>query len=367
MDIFFWIIIIAAAIFFSMSARQNREKQKSAWRRLANTHNLTYVSDDSFFGNGAYVTGNYRGCSLRLETVEIKQGKSSVTYTRVSLFVARWPKNSGPKDQAGSPLSFQDALDRIISFSPHFSLSEKFKAEPGGQNVYYQQKGVIEDTKFLEYLFEILASLAEAYPVVVAYGGEAVSALNSVFAGKPTEEIATQLLRDIAHDTSRLAHHTSVLLCPKCLTRFGPHKIDLSWEIDPTYYGCRTCGQSREFLNGSVIALLDNQLDTTPIQQDGIVRVNWLAHRKLFDFDAVEVAQATDEDVERFAVQVGNDTDATRKSRYKDMQCVINSNSKLSENTLRILRRTFGQMVAADNEQRPTENESGLNSGLIKK
>jgi hypothetical protein len=29
----------------------------------------------------------------------------------------------------------------------------------------------------------------------------------------------------------------------------------------------------------------------------------------LFDFDRVEIQQATDEEVERFAVQVGNDTD----------------------------------------------------------
>ena len=56
------------------------------------------------------------------------------------------------------------------------------------------------------------------------------------------------------------------------------------------------------------------------------------------------IVQASDEDVERFAVQIGNDTDGIRKPIYKDIRCTISPGCKLSENTLRILRRMIGQV-----------------------
>jgi hypothetical protein len=79
-------------------------------------------------------------------------------------------------------------------------------------------------------------------------------------------------------------------------------------------------------------------------QHDGLLRVNWLARRTLFDFNQVEIIQATDEDVERFAVQVGNDTDPVRQPRYAQMQCFIASQCRLSEKFLRVLQIMFGQV-----------------------
>jgi hypothetical protein len=80
---------------------------------------------------------------------------------------------------------------------------------------------------------------------------------------------------------------------------------------------------------------------TEVAQKEGLVRVNWLVRRELFDFDRVEIIQATDEDVERFAVQVGNDTDPVRQPHYPQMRCLVAPQCRLSENTLRILRQTF--------------------------
>ena len=56
----------------------------------------------------------------------------------------------------------------------------------------------------------------------------------------------------------------------------------------------------------------------------------------------MEIIQATDEEVERFAVQVGNDTDPYREPRYEQMQCSVDPKCQLSENTLRILESIFG-------------------------
>jgi hypothetical protein len=88
------------------------------------------------------------------------------------------------------------------------------------------------------------------------------------------------------------------------------------------------------------------------VNQGEILRVNWLIRRTLFDFDEVEIVRANDEDIERFAVQVGNDTDIIRQPSYKEMRCVISSNCELSENTKRILQHMFGQVKVkeVDNE-----------------
>jgi hypothetical protein len=92
------------------------------------------------------------------------------------------------------------------------------------------------------------------------------------------------------------------------------------------------------------VAVLDASWGKVQAEEDGLLQVNWLIHRTLFDFDWIKIIQATDEDVERFAVQVGNDTDPFRKPRYHQIPCRVRSGCQLSENTMRILDRMFGQV-----------------------
>jgi hypothetical protein len=98
-------------------------------------------------------------------------------------------------------------------------------------------------------------------------------------------------------------------------------------------------------LPDEIVAVLDNQDATEQVQVNGSLRINWLVHRELFDFDRVEIVQATDEDIERFAVQVGNDTDELRQPRYATMVCTISPDCKLSEGAVRILEQVFGQVI----------------------
>jgi hypothetical protein len=93
-----------------------------------------------------------------------------------------------------------------------------------------------------------------------------------------------------------------------------------------------------------VTAVLDSSWSQPHELQAGLLRLNWLVHRQLFDFDRVEIVRATDEEVERFAVQVGNDTDGFRKSRYATLRCTLAPTCVLSENTRRVLARTFGEV-----------------------
>ena len=64
----------------------------------------------------------------------------------------------------------------------------------------------------------------------------------------------------------------------------------------------------------------------------------------MFDFDRVEIVQATNEEVERFVMRVGNDTDSFRKPRYEEMRCIVDSECQLSKNTFRILEHMFGRV-----------------------
>ena len=184
--------------------------------------------------------------------------------------------------------------------------------------------------------------------VLVYRGGEAIDHLLVLALDAPSDlyETIIWLIESIcAETTERLAQATDEWLCPNCLMRCDIHKIDRPQQRDLSFYGCRFCGRSRDLLPipiGNVIARLETNWMDFYKQEGGRLYGNWLGLRELFDFDTVEIVQATDEDVERFAVQVGNDTDSFRKPRYEEMQCTVKC--KLSKNTLRILEKMFGQV-----------------------
>lgn len=210
-----------------------------------------------------------------------------------------------------------------------------------------------------EPLEKLIADLQSAYWIthfcarygLVAWGGSAVESLEGMITADPLplNRSILRVLKNIALETTvTLAEHTSNLLCPHCLVRCHARPIHLAGQPDLTFYGCRSCGQSREFLSGisQVVAILDANWPEAQFRQDGTLKANWFHHQTVFDFDRVEIVQASDEDVERFAMQVGNDTDPIRKPRCKQMTCRIGPTCHLSENTLRILESMFGQVEA---------------------
>lgn len=150
------------------------------------------------------------------------------------------------------------------------------------------------------------------------------------------------MMADIGQVTiERLEKIASEIWCPRCLARFRAIGIEEKPKL--YYYGCRACGQSQEVLHlkEGVTAVLDNGNTVEQLPQGEELKVNWLCRRSLFDFDRVEIVQATDEEVERFAVSIGNDTDESRQARYQGMGCAIAPGCELSPNTLRVLEYTF--------------------------
>ncbi len=94
-----------------------------------------------------------------------------------------------------------------------------------------------------------------------------------------------------------------------------------------------------------IVAVLDsNWADESERRGVDSLRINWLKREEVFDFDTIEIIQATDEDVERFTMQVGNDPDEWRRSGYRQMHCLVQPECELSTNTLRLLHSTFGEV-----------------------
>jgi len=336
------LIVLFVLAFRAYDAFWEKEYRRLSWQALVEPNHLTFVPGN-WLRRGALVVGQYRGYDLKLESFNGNNG----ICTRIIL--KRLSKdNLSEKNQTfrGKQITNKDVAGLLTLDSLPHSWRGYIKVEPDGQNICYEQENIEEEIKYLQSLFEWLVDLADVYPIVLDIGGEAVPTLYQivVYEYHILRQVAAQLLHDIGRETTaRLASQTS-LLCPRCFMYVDSHHINLPRSQSVTYYGCRNCQQSREFIEfqGCIIAVLDSQMTTEQVQQDGVLRVNWLTRRALFDFDEVEIVQATDEDVERFAVQVGNDTDPAREPRYQGMRCVVLPECHLSENTWRILQRMFG-------------------------
>lgn len=314
--------------------------KRAAWQKLANHHQLDFVQRSSL--KGAYVSGRYRGYSLELDTVSKKVGLDDEVYTRLLLSVDEPAPLSAPV----APAQVAHILGPAGTWPP---LKGVITVEPGGRQVYYEQVGVEGDEGYLQQLFDKLHALLEAYPQVVALGGEVVADLEPIINDEahPLHAIAAQWLEEIAQETTqRLAVQAERLRCSRCLGACVAQSTRLSLLNTVTYYACRSCHQSQQFFEfkGQIVAVLDRTMTQEQVTVGETVWVNWLKRRDLFSFDAVEIVLATDEEVERFAVQIGNDTDPARQPRYQTMPCLISADCPLSENTLRILRRTFGEV-----------------------
>ncbi len=332
--------------------------QNPPWQKLALVNNLTF-SPARFLYDKAQVEGQYRGYQLILRPWTFG--------VEIILSTARELLLPGDEDFAGQNITPED-INPLLA-EPYLSsiVQGYIRATDYGRKFYYHQiagmTNLETDLKQLQHLFDLLTTLADDYRHLLAQGGAAIAILQTLLAQRLAPQLLApqllgkcpkvppltlQLLQDIENETThRLGHHAHRLLCPHCKTRFRVQQVDipdLLDTVDLTYYGCRTCHQSWDFYEGQVIAALDNKMYPEQIIQPPKIWINWLMYYKLFDFDEVHIIEASDEEVERFAMRVSNDTDPIRQPQYQHIRCLVSPECNLSENTMRILRRTFGQV-----------------------
>ena len=136
------------------------------------------------------------------------------------------------------------------------------------------------------------------------------------------------------------------LFCSSCLARFQRKGLRFERVGTVSIPVCRLCERAADAILDvrEVVAVLDAETRQELSCADGVARVSYLKRNAPFDFDRVEIVRASDYEVERFCVQVGNDTDPFRRERYRQMRCLVAPGCRLSENTLRILGSMFGQV-----------------------
>lgn len=351
MEIFpFYLIIILIMVAAGFYDYQQQEQKKEVWRGLAADQKLTFVPGQ-LFGSRSHVYGRFRGHDLTLETISKKHGKQSVTYTQITVEPRQTqPKAFDPSQYLlGKALTVEEVVGLLTSQPLVACQSCKLTMTDRGRGFSYEQRGLETNPTTLVKLFNLLSDLAENYRAVVTLSSDSLPALEQIADDErnPLHHLAEQLLEEIA-ERSRiyLAGQALNLFCPVCLTHCGSRQMARSWWRSLTFYGCRTCGQSRTLQSGPLVAALDQRMITEVEPGEVGLRVNWLQRRTMFDFSEVHLVNATDEEVERFAVQVGNDTDPLRQPRYRYMRCLIAPTCVLSANSRRILARTFGEVAA---------------------
>ncbi len=339
-------------IFYFIAKKNYRIKKSgkfSAWKKFASDENLT-LTLRKFFIRGSCYYGVYRHHLLILEPFQAKLvNEKSYFRTRIRIAMDRVANSS---DRYAELPSAEKAMNMLTPDSPQYILRkapfQSLNADTIKQKVYlcYEQGYIERSGQSVKRHADLIVDMADAYSALALSGGKAVPFLQEMIENEDNKSIAAELIKDISRKTTaRLKDRLSTVLCAFCHTRCKQYKtLSDSFELLP-YYGCRICRQSCKILKGitQVVAILDNRNEDKHFEQDGTLRVNWLKHRSSFDFDEVEIIRATDEDVERFAVQVGNDNDLMRRPLYKKMRCTVASDCKLSENTLRVLRNMFGK------------------------
>ena len=320
-----------------------------AWQSLALAKDLQFKWGGSP-KTVQQITGPYRGGQFNLSAA-YDEDQSPVT----KLTLSKPDDEPGPLDN--EPLLTASLMTRLLNPGRvRYRLGGNWEKDDGDcsidkSQVVYALPGFETDTEYLQFLMDALYYLWHFYPQILAQPHEIVPVLQSVAANKkhPTQSLARRLLNDLIETTQPLQDHLPQLLCRHCWHHFTDHTVSLSPLESTSYFGCRACHRTQEYVTTShIIVVLDEMMDADYRLTEQEFRINWLSSRTLFDFDEVEIGQITDEAVERFVVQLGNDTDPVRASTYVHMRCTFRTGHNLTENTLRLLKQRFASVVTAD-------------------
>lgn len=182
-------IIVGGLAVWAAASILRRQVQRQAWNELASLAGLTFEPQGFF--SPMWVTGQYRGRNLVLDTCTRGRGRYSTVYTRIlvsvnnSFGLSLELYEQSALGEIAQALGAQDiqagnaSLDRrfvikgrpedaIVSVLAAGNLSDKLMAarsvdiRVNGREVRFEQRGTELDIRYVQFLFDLLNDLADA-------------------------------------------------------------------------------------------------------------------------------------------------------------------------------------------------------------
>ena len=137
------------------------------------------------------------------------------------------------------------------------------------------------------------------------------------------------------------------LYCLRDYARFEEYKFQPVPFQHVPYVACRKCG-STLYTNvfSRVRAVLDHSMEKPFHHSHGLFRVNWFHFEAMFDFDQVEIGEASDEEVLAFTLKIANDMDPYRTGRPRKPLCFLRNESTITPNTIGVLGKVYENVVS---------------------
>jgi hypothetical protein len=144
------------------------------------------------------------------------------------------------------------------------------------------------------------------------------------------EDYANAVIRDISkHNVNKFQSIWQGCVCQEHMNHFIKSNRSISLFQSITFYACRTCQRTEPSYRGisQVIAVVDvSAWQLTIVQHDNLLYVPWSLERGIFDFDTVEIHQATSSQIETFLLKFDEDEDPARpwkQKRGRKIQCRV--------------------------------------------
>ena len=127
------------------------------------------------------------------------------------------------------------------------------------------------------------------------------------------------------------------LYCQKHLRRFDLERVKRF-----TYGVCRSCRGSQHgmFVKSSFL-MLDSSVSWKKLKKEATFWVNGFQLDELCDFDALIVGVCSYEDIERFCIMIGNDSDKERVKKYRRTTYRLREGNTITDKGLALLDRFF--------------------------
>ena len=144
----------------------------------------------------------------------------------------------------------------------------------------------------------------------------------------------------------RQKKHTGEFLCLDHFTRFREYlkfSTHFGRHGDRFYYlGCRKCESTiNSVRTKKVVAVLDSEMNEPLTLKQEALRVNWLVHQAPFDFNTLEIGPCSEDEITKFCIDIGNDSDTYRTPRYSSVKVKVKNGVQLSNHSKAQLGRFF--------------------------